>query len=87
MISFGLSDSAVMQGITAFILSAITCAGIFGIFAIITIPIVYTIYPEFVAQFKFISLAPVISVGLYKLDYFVNRAVRYATTKRIAINN
>lgn len=82
--SAGLSFSTVMQGFATFALNSFTCIGLFSIFAIISFPIAYAIHPEFVVRFKFGSLAPVFAVGLYKLDYLVNRAVRYANTKRSA---
>ena len=87
-ITFGLSFSTVMHGFETFMLSAITCVGILGILAIIVIPFVYSIRPEVVVQFKFGSLAPILTAtlaaGLFRLDHIVNQiVVRYTTTKRM----
>ena len=87
-ITLGLSFSTIMHGFETFVLSAITCVGILGILAIIVIPFVYSIRPEVVVQFKFGSLAPILTAtlaaGLFRLDHIVNRiVVRYTTTKRM----
>jgi hypothetical protein len=85
-ISIGLPNSTIVHGFTTFILSAFTCIGLFGIFAIITIPIAYAFDPEYVVRFKFGSLGPIIAIrianGLDMLDCLVYRAVRYTTKKQ-----
>lgn len=84
-ISLGLPNSTIVHGFATFILSAFTCIGLFGIFAIITIPIAYAFHPESVVRFKFGSLGPIIAIrianGLDMLDCLVYRAVNYTTTK------
>lgn len=77
-----VTNTTVMLGIAKFITSAAFCIGLFGAFVIITIPVVYAVDPETVSRFKFSSLAPSFTVGLYSLDYLVNRAVHYIKQKQ-----
>ena len=77
-----MTNATVMLGIAKFITSAAYSVGLFGAFVIITIPVVYAIDPETVSRFKFASLAPSLAVGLYGLDYLVNRAVHYIKQKQ-----
>ena len=76
LVTFHLASSTIITGIKCLIVTSAKCFGGIILLTIFVLPAAYAIYPERVYSFKFRSLAPTITDGLYKLDYLTKRVVR-----------